>query len=326
MTTKRLRPAQAGRRGRITTTGTLHVQFARVQHELAATSHQVAALPRIALAAVAPALAQAERETVRALRSWLATVEDGNERYTAQQRRNTLLHLRTALAAIERLNPSLLGGLSRASEASGAMSVRNLTTEVARFSEIFEGSAIRIQLNLGKILALADRALIPRFASSARRYVGNVRRDIERELAIGVLRGETIFELTNRLQRIGGPRIRPTNSLEAANDIGEGLFTRYRYWAERVARTEVMNAYNVQLDEGLHETRDTIPDLRRRWDATEDSRTCPWCRDLDGEVRGLDEQFEDGLDGAPAHPNCRCRVGAWRDVWSSTLAAVDIAA
>lgn len=298
-------------------------QLAQVEHELAATSHAVAALPYGVIQDLAPVLAQAERETVAGLRAWLQTVPNGNVRYTAQQRRNTLLHLRRAFEAIERMHPALLASLQRVGRLAGEMSVRNLTNEVARFSTMFEGSTTRIQLNLGRILAQGERTLIPRYDSSARRYAGNVRRDIERELAVGVIRGETVFELTNRLQRMGGPRgnvaLVDTPRAVVTENIPEGLFTRYRYWASRVARTEVINAYNEQLDEGLHEARHFIPDIRRRWDASADSRLCDICAGLAGEVRKLDEPFADGIDNAPAHSNCRCRCGAWRDDWSSIL-------
>ncbi|WP_080437758.1 phage portal protein [Burkholderia ubonensis] len=33
---------------------------------------------------------------------------------------------------------------------------------------------------------------------------------------------------------------------------------------------------------------------------------CDLCRDLDGEIVGLDETFSNGSTGAPAHPRCRC--------------------
>lgn len=295
-------------------------QLAQVQRELIATSHEVAGMSEDAVHRMLPVLAQAERETTNSLREWLKRA-NGSERYTTQQRRNTLLHLRTAFAQIERLYPALYASLVASGHVSAAMAVKHLTNEVARLSEVFEGSAIRIPLNVARIIGATDKQLLRRYLSSARRYSGNVRRDIERELAVGVVRGETVFELTNRLQRLGGPRGRVVLNAGtgAAENISEGLFTRYRYWASRIARTESINAYNVQVNEGLHEAREYVPDIKRRWDSAADSRVCPWCADLGGEVRGIDEQFEDGLDGAPAHPCCRCRVGAWRDGWSEVL-------
>lgn len=44
----------------------------------------------------------------------------------------------------------------------------------------------------------------------------------------------------------------------------------------------------------------------RKWVASEDSRTCPVCRDLDGETAELGEEFLPGILHPPAHPACRC--------------------
>jgi acetyl esterase/lipase len=48
-------------------------------------------------------------------------------------------------------------------------------------------------------------------------------------------------------------------------DIAEGLFARYRHWAERVVRTEVMNAYAVEPGAGIEEhNADLIAAVRSR--------------------------------------------------------------
>ncbi len=39
-----------------------------------------------------------------------------------------------------------------------------------------------------------------------------------------------------------------------------------------------------------------------------DSLPCTDCEELNGEIVGIDEQFSNGLDGPPDHPNCRCDV------------------
>ena len=35
---------------------------------------------------------------------------------------------------------------------------------------------------------------------------------------------------------------------------------------------------------------------------------CPACEELDGETVGLDDEFSDGSDAPPKHPNCRCSI------------------
>jgi SPP1 gp7 family putative phage head morphogenesis protein len=272
-----------------------------------------------------PALQQAERETAAGLREWLRTVPNGDLRYTAQQRRNTLLHLRGAFRAIARLQPTMEAALRKLINGAGHLSAHHLQHEVARFSQVFEGTSRALPLNVARIIVQGERTLIPRIRTSAARYAGNVGQDIHRELAVGVLRGETVTDLTNRLVRHGGPRglvaLRGVAGEPGAvtEHIAEGLFTRYRYWATRIVRTETQNAYNEQLDEGFQQARESIPDLERRWDASIDGRVCQMCAGLNGVVVPIGQPFPDGIDGAPAHPNCRCRVGAWRADWTDIL-------
>lgn len=81
--------------------------------------------------------------------------------------------------------------------------------------------------------------------------------------------------------------------------------------AEVIARTESMMAANQGQREAWAQAADEglLPvDAQREWIAT--SEACPECDALDGEVVGLDEQYpNDGGDGPPAHPNCRCTEG-----------------
>lgn len=297
-----------------------------VEEELARTSAEVARLPRPALDALAPALAQAQRETAIALRAWLART-DGERRYTTQVHRTVLAGLEHAFAAIARLDPVLGDALQRASAAGGHLAGHHLVSEIARFSARFEGAPRHLPLNVTRIVATGERELVPRFRTSAARYAGDVGADIRRELAVGILRRESVSELVDRLARLGGPRGRVALRGEAGEPgavvehISEGLFRRYRHWGERLVRTEVQRAYNVQVDAGLHEARQHLPDLQRRWDASLDARVCSLCAGLHGQVAELEKPFLGGYTEAPAHPNCRCRVGAWRAAWSEALRA-----
>lgn len=59
--------------------------------------------------------------------------------------------------------------------------------------------------------------------------------------------------------------------------------------------------------------------VRRVWILTPDNRNedCPICPPMDGQIRGLEEQFTTGdgrqIDGPTAHPACRCGVGIASD-------------
>jgi len=296
----------------------------RVETELAQTSAEVARLPESVLRTLAPVLAQAQQETTQGLRTWLRDAK-GAERYTAQQHRTLLAHLERAFTTLGAANPTLLLAFQQSGTAAGRLAGAHLVQEIARYSSRFDGRELRVPLRLATLLAMGSRALVPRYRTSAARYADQVQRDLRRELAVGVLRRESIDQLTARLASIGGPRglvaVRGVAGEPGAvvEHIGEGLFKRYRYWGERLARTELQHAYNVQVDAGLQLAAPDVPGLLKRWDASSDLRICPRCAELHGAVRRLDEPFAPDLDTAPLHPNCRCRVGAWRASWSHAL-------
>lgn len=81
--------------------------------------------------------------------------------------------------------------------------------------------------------------------------------------------------------------------------------------ADVIARTESMMAANQGQREAWAQAADEgllSADVQREWIAT--SEACPECDALDGEVVGLDEEYpNDGGDGPPLHPNCRCTEG-----------------
>lgn len=102
--------------------------------------------------------------------------------------------------------------------------------------------------------------------------------------------------------------------------------------AELIAQTETMAAANAGQQEAWAQAVDSgllNGDEQQEWIVSDDDAACDDCSDLDGETVGLDEEFSDGSDGPPAHPNCRCTLGlvapknaagrqAWfelRDAW-----------
>lgn len=80
--------------------------------------------------------------------------------------------------------------------------------------------------------------------------------------------------------------------------------------AELIARTETMTAVHEGQRQGWDqavEERLLTGDEKRVWIATEGA--CPLCEGLDGTKADLDDDYEDGVSGPPAHPNCRCTEG-----------------
>lgn len=286
-------------------------------------AREAAALDGPARRALGPILAEAEREVARDLARWLATVTDGAERFTAHHLRVVLMQLRRGLREIRDLEPEVRDLLVDRGYVAGALAIRHVSQEVAALSDHFAMTLQPISIDVAATLAQGNRMLIPRFKSSAARYAGKVGEDLKRQLAIGVIRSETIDQMTNRLIRLGGPRGwvyvkgRAGEKGAVGEYIAEGLFRRYKYTAERLVRTEVLHGYNLHADNAITEVAKTEPGMMRAWNAAMDRRVCLVCRSLDGKTAPIGGLFPGGYIQPPAHPNCRCSVVAWHEGWGN---------
>lgn len=83
--------------------------------------------------------------------------------------------------------------------------------------------------------------------------------------------------------------------------------------------TELLAATNGLLDDGIREIHEREPAIERRWDGSLDRRICAICLALHDTTAPVGGTFSGGYEDAPAHPNCRCRVGAWRRGWNRYL-------
>ncbi len=296
----------------------MHPAVGKLLDEVAA---EISTLPPIAIREFAPVLAQARREAVQGLSRWLQTIKDGDARFTAQAYRNAIAQLDQALETIKQLDPAMLKGLRAAERRSSPMAVRHVQEQLGTFSRMFGATVRPIPLEQARRLAEGSKTLIKKFPNSAARYAGSVGDDIRRELAVGMLKGESIGEMTLRLAKHGGPKGEVALSgilgqpSAVSEYIAEGLFKRYRFWGERVARTEVIAVYNQTADDSIHEAHKLDDKIARMWNAAADKRVCPICRDLDGKIAKIGESFPGGYDRPPAHPYDRCSVVAWRSDW-----------
>lgn len=297
---------------------------ALVEGLLGQISAEVSALPGPAMRAMAPILHQAEAELSRDLAKWLRTVENGEARFGAQQLRVALVQIRGAMRQMRGLNPALFDVLVQANGPAGSLALGHLARQAERFSMLFEGSLRPLPIQPAAVLARGDRLLIRRFRASSARYGEWAATEIQRQLAVGVVRGETFDQMIKRIQRLS-PTARSVAGMvkgpgQTADDLARVLGERIRNRAELIVRTEVINAYNAHAYDGIAAAAEEDEGYRMRWDAAADSRLCPWCRSLDGKVAKVDEEFERGVEHPPLHPRCRCALTPWHVEWGESPA------
>lgn len=306
---------------------------AEVRALIAQQADLIDALDKGAMRALLPAMVDARNEMAQGLAAWLRTAPDGNERYTAQRHRKALLILQTAIDRAVALGHDVQDTLVENGKAATRLSVRNLTEQVARFGEVFGETVTPIDLDTAAMLAKGDRLRYRHYKNSAARYAGQVGEDIRHQLAVGVASNETFAQLKARLVKLGGPsglvytRGKKGDDGAVAEQIAEGLFRRHRYWAERLVRTELIEAYNQGHSDSidlLNDSRDadTTDEYLKRWDSSLDKRICPICRGLDRTVARVGGKFRGGYDHPPAHPNCRCVLVAWHADWGDIAGEV----
>lgn len=130
----------------------------------------------------------------------------------------------------------------------------------------------------------------------AKQHAGELAKDISATTE------QAIKDAVARAQEEGDLRQQRDDILDAVGDESR---------AELIARTESMTAANEGQREAWDQAVDAgllTGDERREWIATSDA--CDDCSELDGETTDLDGEYpNDGGDGPPLHPNCRCTEG-----------------
>lgn len=91
-----------------------------------------------------------------------------------------------------------------------------------------------------------------------------------------------------------------------------------RYRAYRIARTELVFAYNQGSYYGTKQAQNQrlLGKVEKVWCTADDERTCEICGGIDGKMIGLDDDFDFNTKLSdigikrvpPAHPHCRCTV------------------
>ena len=148
-------------------------------------------------------------------------------------------------------------------------------------------------------LVEADRSFLPmRNLDFSRDVAWNIGK-MNAEVLQGILQGESMDKIADRLAQVIG-----MNSRSAIS----------------AARTMVTSAENKGRQDGFERAAALGIILEREWIATSDGRTRDWHRELDGVTAAVDEPFENAIgkimypgdpsaDGANVW-NCRCTIAA----------------
>jgi SPP1 gp7 family putative phage head morphogenesis protein len=288
---------------------------------VATSVSRITGLEQPVLSKFLPILRAAHDEVARDLLEWTQK-EEGSNRFTAQRLRSAYAQMDESIKALKQLDPALTEALDNNSEHVKQLAAHNMQEEMGRLGHVFTGEVTTLDIDQAVAFAKGDDLVLGRHAKSARRYHTWVRGALKRELAIGSLRGETIDELSTRLEK----RI-------------PAVFEHARWRAERIARTETINAYNTYHQETIREAHRIDPKIGMRWDASSDSRLCAQCHSLDGMIISVEDEFSSTwragdvprhatiaarvagkkssatVDHPPAHPNCRCTLIPWSEDW-----------
>jgi len=310
----------------------------QVRMMVADVTRQVEQLPNASLRRMAPVIGRARAELEKGLTEWLRTATDAAERFTAQKMRIALRQLRAAEAAIREIAPNLASTLKMGGTEAAMLSNRMLTREIVAMSKVFNTEHLGMGvLNLRVASQVVDDNawILARTNKLSRRYSTKAISTIRSKLGVGVLKEETVGQMTHRIvshMPEASGRMAAVSKVRRwmkspvgtpapdglASDMAGGLLRGPYASAERLIRTELANAYGAYHQDSIREFASTQAvggeKVWKRWDASSD-RHCVLCADLDGVTVEVDKPFPSGHMHEPRHPNCRCSVSPWMDSW-----------
>lgn len=265
-----------------------------------------------------PALYDLREKTARALRGFLKGEQVSSE-YTMHKHRALIVQLDDVIKTAERELPrATLYDLKRESFGAAKIGIKKMETLVREGEKKFTGAVPSLNIPVAKVLTNVKRTMMGRYEHKSDKYAGDVGRRIRNELAVGVLRGETVGEMTKRIMGAGRyARVAKRGVTAVADEMASNVVFKAKYEAERLVRTEIVNAYTESQIETLYEAEDEDPGYQKMWDAASDKRVCLACYALNGAVVALNQNFRGGIQGPPLHPNDRCCIVPWHREWGN---------
>lgn len=171
-------------------------------------------------------------------------------------------------------------------------------------------------------------SLLRKHQSSFSRYGQAMVADFERVMRGAQLQGLTHEQIVSKLVesgKLGGHTAGTLHAGEPGYFPEPTSYVKRRYWAERIVRTELAYAANATSLQGMNVLRETeFPDMQKKILAVMDARTAPDSIAVHGQIRKLEEMFQDGAGRLylhpPARPNDRETVIPWRPHWKENAA------
>ncbi|MCP3669599.1 MAG: hypothetical protein GY814_04070 [Gammaproteobacteria bacterium] len=278
-------------------------------------NQEVAGLGNAERRRVLLALRQAEEELAVALAEWLKRKPDGAGRFTAKHYRQALAQIRGTRAVFDTVGTTLNDTLNAAGKTATVMSYEHIRQQWEHFSLSFDGEIKQLPITIAGRLATVQNSLLHRYRKISSKYTRETRKWVTKQLAVGVIKGETFDQMTSRLVKLAGPKGLISNA-PLPDQMARGVLSFPRSRVSRIVRTEVINAYNKGHMESVAELAKDDDAVMKRWDSTLDRRGCATCRDLDGEIRKPLDTFSTEVQHPPQHPHCRCTVVAWKKNWA----------
>lgn len=230
-----------------------------------------------------------------------AAIRKAGRELAAKQREKTIMN-----GHYQRLTNQLAEEISRVNETAvayvngklpGVYSLNYNSTGEAIQGAVSGYSFELVDASTVRNLATSDKTLLPYKHVDGKKDVRWNTQKVNSEVLQGILQGESIPKISNRLSKVVG--------MNEASAI-------------RNARTTVTSAENKGRMDMLHDAADKGVIAHKVWMATHDSRVREAHADLDGQEREIDEPFESELgpikypgdvDADPANVyQCRCSL------------------
>jgi hypothetical protein len=240
----------------------------------------------------------------------------GKDAYTAVKQRTLLNQIKHSTAQLTKdLKAHVLDQGGKAAELSTTNLLKQIKAADAQFRGVGDSP---VQLDEASMMDAAaqgtESSLLSRLSGDPdvgpgilSRYGAQTVATFERQIQLGLLTGKGIDEITEDLI-----------------DSSPFLQGQPRFWAERIARTETMGAYNRAGWEGMRQADEELGDAVKIICATFDHRTGPDSYNQHGMIRRMDEAFEYIADNGkrtyyqcpPNRPNDREVVIMHRISWA----------